>query len=52
MRQHGGAIQDIAFDAAGSRLYTAGKMKAACNLAATWFKQETIPIAGIPKERP
>jgi hypothetical protein len=25
MRQHRGAIQDIAFDAAGERLYTAGE---------------------------
>lgn len=35
MRQHGGAVQDIAFDAAGARLYTAGEATAACSLAAT-----------------
>jgi hypothetical protein len=46
MRQYGGAIQDIAFDATGARLYTAGAAKAACSLAVTDFKQVTAPIIG------
>lgn len=39
LRQHGGAIQDIAFDAAGARLYTAGAAPAICSPAATGVKQ-------------